>query len=99
MGAMGRFYTALKRIFMYRVVRALLHRISEAAKNYNEAGRVLGICHDTVVRMVKQGHLKVTPTKRILVRAAAAWAYGLQSGDDVPGEKQSIACRNTIKHN
>lgn len=46
----------------------------EVFKNYTTAGRVLGISKDTVVQLVKGGYLQVTPTKRVLVRAAAAWA-------------------------
>jgi len=46
----------------------------ETFKNYTEAGQQLGISKKTVVAMVKAGHIQVTPTKRILVRSAAAWA-------------------------
>lgn len=42
--------------------------------NYTEAGRQLGICKKTVVELVKAGEILTTPSKRVLVRSAAAWA-------------------------
>lgn len=46
----------------------------ETFKNYTTAGQQLGISKKTVVEMVKAGYIQTTPTKRILVRSAAAWA-------------------------
>ena len=51
-----------------------VNKHGETFKNYTEAGQQLGISKKTVVEMVKAGYIQTTPTKRILVRSAAAWA-------------------------
>lgn len=48
------------------------------AITYAEAVVLLKISKPTIGRLVRAGYLQVTPTKRILVRSAAAWANSNQ---------------------